>query len=258
LQIGDNNTISSFSGTITDGGIGKTLALTKIGNGTLTLSGANTYIGATTISGGTLIVDGSLSNTAVTVQNGGKLQGSGTIIGGSVTIQSGGTLAPGNSIQSLPSGALTLEALATYAYETDKSVALTAAGDLTAVTGNLTITSTAILTLTELNTVPAASGTWVNGEKLTLISYTGTWNGGLFDYSGANGGSGGALADGSTFNYEGATWQFAYNDTVSPGDNFVGELPVGSKYVTMTVVPEPGAALIGSLGLLALLRRRRN
>jgi MYXO-CTERM domain-containing protein len=37
-----------------------------------------------------------------------------------------------------------------------------------------------------------------------------------------------------------------------PGDN-------SQIYLTyVTAVPEPGAALIGSLGLLALLRRRRS
>jgi MYXO-CTERM domain-containing protein len=32
---------------------------------------------------------------------------------------------------------------------------------------------------------------------------------------------------------------------------------VNSGFVTITAVPEPGAALLGGLGLLALLRRRR-
>ncbi len=58
LTVGDANTSSTYSGTIKDGGAGKTLALTKIGTGTLTLNGANTYIGNTTISGGTLLIGG--------------------------------------------------------------------------------------------------------------------------------------------------------------------------------------------------------
>jgi fibronectin-binding autotransporter adhesin len=55
LTVGANDTTSSFSGTITDSGAGRTLALTKIGSGILTLSGtSNSYIGATTVSAGTL------------------------------------------------------------------------------------------------------------------------------------------------------------------------------------------------------------
>ena len=54
-------------------------------------------------------------------------------------------------------------------------------GDLTATTGSLSITSGAILTLTELG----ASGAWTGGDTITLIGYsTGTWNGGLFTYLG--------------------------------------------------------------------------
>lgn len=238
--------------------LGSTLGLHKLGSNKLILDQTNTYTGATTVTAGTLAVNGSLANTTTTVKSGGTLQGSGTI-GGSVTIQSGGTLAAGNSIQSLATGALSLEALSTFAYETDKSVALAAGGDLTAVTGNLTIAANAILTLTELNTFPLALGTWDNGEKLTLISYSGVWDGGLFNYLGANGGAGGALADDSTFSFDGVTWQFNYNDTLA-GSNYTGDLTsdgITGRFVTMTVVPEPGAALIGGLGMLMLLRRRR-
>jgi len=215
-------------------------------NGTVVLSGTNTYTGATTVSGGTLAVNGSLASaSSVTVQSGGTLQGSGSI-GGSVTIQNGGKLATGNSIESLATGALSLQALATFAQEINNDAAATVAGDLTAVTGNLTLdlANTAILTLTELG-----SGSWSANEKLTLISYSGTWNGGLFNY-------GGTLADDSTINFSGATWQFNYNDTVA-GSNYTSDL-TGTSFVTMTVIPEPNvAALLGGLGTLLLLRRRR-
>jgi hypothetical protein len=52
-------------------------------------------------------------------------------------------------------------------------------------------------------------------------------------------------------------WSFNYNDTTA-GTNYTGDL-TGIRYVTMTAIPEPNvAALIGGLGTLALLRRRRN
>ena len=40
-------------------------------------------------------------------------------------------------------------------------------------------------------------------------------------------------------------------------DGVATALAGATGFVTMTVVPEPGAALLGSIGLLALLRRRR-
>jgi autotransporter-associated beta strand protein len=225
-------------------GGGGTVSLTKSGASTWVLSGANTYTGATNVTGGVLAVNGSLANTTTTVGTGATLQGSGSI-GGSVTVQGGGTLAAGNSIESLTTGALTLEALSTFEYEINNDASPGVAGDLTAVTGNLTIdlANTAVLTLGELG-----SGSWTIGEKLTLISYSGTWNGGLFDYSGT-------LADDSTFTFSGMEWLFNYNDTAA-GTNYTGDL-TGTSFVTMTAVPEPRAALLGGLGLLVLLRRRR-
>ena len=234
----------TFSGNIT--GLG---ALTK-DTGTaskLILSGTNTYTGATTVSAGTLAVNGSLANTSTTVGTGGTLQGSGSM-GGSVTVQSGGTIAAGNSIESLATGALSLLAGSTFAYEMNNDAAAGVAGDLTAVTGSMTfdVGNAALLTLTELGT-----GSWSNGDKLTLLSYSGAWNGGLFNYASST------LADDSTFTFSGMEWAFNYNDAVA-GTNYTGDL-TGSSFVTMTAVPEPNvAALVGGLGALVLLRRRRN
>jgi MYXO-CTERM domain-containing protein len=93
LTIGDNNTTSSFEGTITN--TTGTLAITKIGSGTLNLSGANTYTGATNVNAGTLLINGSTSPTSlVTVGINGTLGGTGTV-GGNTTIS--GIHSPGNS-----------------------------------------------------------------------------------------------------------------------------------------------------------------
>ncbi|MGL5019972.1 MAG: beta strand repeat-containing protein [Luteolibacter sp.] len=68
LTIGANDTTSSFSGTITDSGVGRTLAITKIGTGTLTLAGIHSYSGDTTVSDGTLTLGNpNPSNQASTV-----------------------------------------------------------------------------------------------------------------------------------------------------------------------------------------------
>lgn len=247
---------TNVAGDVTFGGVGNTTVstiginggggLTKDGAGTLTLSATNTYIGATTVSGGTLAVNGRLANTTTTIQTGGKLQGSGTI-GGAVTVQNGGTIAAGNSIESLGVASLTLDSGSTFAYEVDKDALAGVAGDLTFVSGNLTLAGTndAILTLTELG---IGAGTWDLGEMLTLISYTGSWNGGLLKY-GAN-----ILSDEETFSFSGATWRLDYNNTLE-GTNYTSDS--NGTYVTMTVVPEPGAALLGSLGILLIFRRRR-
>jgi autotransporter-associated beta strand protein len=247
-------TVSNAASTLTFGGVisGVNFGLTKLGNGTMALSNANTYSGTTIVTAGKLLVNNTTGSGtgsgAVMVSNGGTLGGSG-IISGNVTTQNGGTFAAGTSIESLATGSLTQEAGSTFAYEANNNVATAVAGDLTAVTGNLTfdLTNAAILTLTELGT-----GSWAATEKLTLISYTGVWNGGLFEYLGN------AVADDSNIVFSGYNWTFNYNDT-GAGANFTSDL-TGGSFVTMTAVsaiPEPSAALLGGLGLLALLRRRR-
>lgn len=71
---------------------------------------ANTYSGGTTVSNGRLLVNNSTGSGtgsgAVSVTPGGTLGGTGGITG-TVTIN-GGILSPGASIESLSSGALTL------------------------------------------------------------------------------------------------------------------------------------------------------
>ncbi len=58
LTLGDA-TSTTFSGSITDSGVGKTLTLNKNGTGTLTLSGASTYTGDTNLNAGTLRISNS-------------------------------------------------------------------------------------------------------------------------------------------------------------------------------------------------------
>jgi autotransporter-associated beta strand protein len=238
VQVNDGT--SAIDGELSGNLTGAAGGLNKAGTGTLVLSGTSTYTGTTTVSAGRLLVDGALGNTAVTVATTATIGGSGAI-GGSLTIN--GTLAPGNSIESLGSGNLSLANTSTYAYELNSS---TLNGDLTYSTGTLDIASGATLTLTEL-----ASGALAAGSKLTLISYNGIWNGGLFTYLG------GTLADDSSITLGANQWQFNYNDTTG-GSNFTGDQGAGVGFVTLTVIPEPASCLLGILSGAALLRRRRH
>jgi autotransporter-associated beta strand protein len=219
---------------------GGTGSMLKTGSGTLRLTGNNGYSGGTTVSQGTLLVNnttgsGTGSGT-VDVSSGATLGGTGKI-NGAVNVT--GVLAPGASIESLGSGTLSFSNGSAFNYEINTS---TVAADLQFVTGGLNLAGTVTLNLTDLGSLAALT----LGTKFTLISYTGTWDGDVFS----------GYADESTFNFANNQWRINYNDTTG-GANFSSDQTGANGFVTMTVIPEPRAALLGGLGLLALLRRRR-
>lgn len=219
-------TTSSFSGSQNYTGlITGNIALVKEGTAQLTLSGTNTYTGATTVSAGTLVINGNISTSSTTVQNGGTIAGSGTT--GSLTINNGGTLAPGTSPGTLTvSGDLGLNDLSILAFEFDPFNTAVGSGVNDLVTGISNFTLDGLLNVT------ATSGSFSGVTS-------GTWR--LFGYSGI-------LTDNT----------LTLNSMPSLDSGYSWSLDTGTAgQVNLVVVPEPRAALLGGLGMLALLRRRR-
>jgi len=97
----------------------------------------------------------------------------------------------------------------------------------------------------DLTGADLASSLWNIGDKITLISHTG--NAISSGFAGFD--------DNSSHTFGDNEWLFLYADTI-PGNNF-GTEATGDHFVTMTVIPEPGAAMLGGIGLLVWLRRRR-
>jgi fibronectin-binding autotransporter adhesin len=250
LTVSHASNNSTFSGVL--GGTGtheNNFGLTKSGASTLTLSGTNTYSGATLISGGTLKLDatGTIDNTSgvslgtggtfdVSLKSGytvGTLKGSGNVTG-ALTVST--QLAIGNSPGTTNfSSSLTLDS-ATYVYEMTGGLSPgSGSADLGNVAVTLAIGAGSILDLVEL-------GTYTAGNKFTLFGY-GTLSG-TFD----------GLANNANFLDDlSNTWRITYDDTTAGANG-----GTGTKFVTITAVPEPNTALIGGIGILFLLRRRRN
>lgn len=92
-------------------------------------------------------------------------------------------------------------------------------------------------------------GTYTAGNKFTLFAYDGALSGTFTTPGLVN------IADDTQFTDAGGIWEINYNDT-SAGLN--GGVSASNSYVTITAIPEPNvAALLGGLGALCLLRRRR-
>jgi autotransporter-associated beta strand protein len=236
------------SGSVSAKLAGTGVALTKTTSGTVTLSAVNTYTGATNVNAGTLLINGSTSSTSlVTVNNGGTLGGTGTI-GGSVTLNDGAFLSPGASIESLATGSNIWNGGSTFVFEFSTDGSSGTAGsqwDLLAITGNLDLTGASISNPINFDLVTmedAANsgllGTWNPNANALWAGFV-TTTGGITNFA-AN-----------LFNIDITGFQNTLNGSFSIAQN-------GNNLdLVYTAVPEPRAALLGGLGLLALLRRRR-
>jgi hypothetical protein len=167
-----------------------------------------------------------------------NLTGTGSVVGG-LTVST--TLAIGNSPGEVSfDGDLTLGTTSIAADFDYEFTGGATAADLGIVSGDLTLDSKVFLNLFQL-------GTYELGDTFTLFAYDGSVNGTFI-----------GLAEGETTTDNlGGLWMINYGATTA-GDNYFGS-PVSGGFVNITAIPEPNvAALLGALGTLILLRRRRS
>jgi uncharacterized protein with beta-barrel porin domain len=160
LTVGGNNSSTTFSGVIQDGGAcgGTVGSLVKEGTGTLILSGTNIYTGATMVTAGTLEVDGSITTSNLATVSGATLSGIGAL---TTTQVNSGILARGNAAN--PTGALGVKGSLTF-----QSAALYMIGINGSAAGSTSVAGTA--TLGDA-TVQVASGSTVTpGVKYTILT----------------------------------------------------------------------------------------
>ncbi|MEI6675228.1 MAG: autotransporter-associated beta strand repeat-containing protein [Verrucomicrobiota bacterium] len=231
----------------------------KTGAGTTILKGVHTYSGTTTIHGGSLKLDGvgSLGNSTdiivgdagssgavldATTRTGGLVIGIGQTISGigeiqgSTTIQLGGTLTPGHGGAGVlhNQGNIDLKTGSTFVLELNGNTAGTQYNQLN-VTGSVTLGG--LLSL-RVNFMPT------NNSLFFIIAN----NGG----SSISGAFSNASLDGGTYTFDGHEFKVSYQA------NAATSTFTGGNDVALMVVPEPTAALLGGIGLLLILRRRRD
>jgi len=255
---GGSQTVTITQNTLTipsaigDGG--NVYGLTKLGSGTLALNGTNTYTGTTTVGNGTLklAATGSISGTTLVLGVSGgtsgtldvtskasytlfNLSGKGTVSGTTINVST--TLAPGFSGVN---------------------------GTLN-VTGNLTLSSTAAVTLkiggltSGLFDVVATSGTLTYGGNLNLTSLGGFNLAQVASYNLFTAGTFSGAANFASVTINGLTaidtagvWSVADST-----DNYT--FTQSSGILSVTAIPEPTTwvMMVGGLGMLVFGQRLR-
>jgi len=176
LAIGNDNTSTTFGGSLQDGTI--TLGLIKIGTGTLTLTGVNTYTGGTNINGGILAVNSDLNLGAGPLSfNGGTLEALGS--GGGIISSKPVSLAAGGGTFLADAGttsALSSPISGPGAW-TKSGPGLLIMGGTNTYAGGTTILGGTILTqnASGLGTGPVAFGNGAALQVQNLLNVNGNW-----------------------------------------------------------------------------------
>jgi autotransporter-associated beta strand protein len=240
-------------------------SFTQAGSGTTTLSLVNTYTGATSVSQGTLeIASGGSTHasSAVSVTGTSSLIVNG-IIHGSVTTATGTTLSgsgvikgtttisgfhnPGNSpgTQTFESG-LSYTATSVLNWELIDNTVAGRGSNYDAVNvigGVLSINSNASINLAFSGAVSFANAFWSSNQSWLVVDLSGSAtasDSNLFTIGSITGGG-----------YNPALGTFGI--TRATGSN-----SANSVYLTWTAIPETSSSLLGALGALVLLSRRRS
>lgn len=271
----ESGTLSNV-GEINGGG-----ALTKTTSGTLSLSGTNSYTGATIISGGTLAISGASTianssliqiNNSTTLDVSGvtntftlgaaqTLTGGGTVLATGKTVNIAGTLAPGASPGTLTQDGGTLQMAGGGDYNWQIHNASGGAG--------IGYDSTNLINGATLDFSLLSAGNTFNINLWSLSGIGPDVNGDATNFNNALGYSWTLISTGTaissfskdlfTINTNGFNGTNGFTNALGGGSFIVGLADGNTDLVlNFTPIPEPKAALLGAIGLLALLRRRRD
>jgi hypothetical protein len=261
--------LSTRLGAVENGVISGAGDLTFTGPGTLTLNATNTYSGITRVNAGTLALGsgGSIgTSSGVSLANGSRFNVStapgGFILGGLQTLSGGGTITgdvmiAGTHTPGFSPGIQTFENNLTYSAASSivwELIDDTLAGRGTSydginVGGNLNFSGTTTLSLEF-----ALAGSGVNwSDSLWNSNITGNTGWKIFDVTGTISGFENLKLANSNF-MDGSSQTLV---SARPNASFSLFQGTDGVYLNYSAVPEPSAALLGGLGVLALLRRRR-